>query len=168
MNRKMDLDEIERLRDLTGMLPHIRVHCDAVAQKSVELARRLNTHGYALDIDLIDCGARLHDIMRLEPNHAKAGADFLRAQGYHDVAEVVETHMRLPKDELNPIDECAMVFFVDKIMQEDRLVDVRTRYENALRLYAPDTPGGQSVRRNMNTAASIQKRIEDVLGIKIV
>ncbi len=161
---KMDYGEIERLRDLAGMLPHIRAHCDAVANKAVELARRLNAHGYKLDIDLIDCGARLHDIMRLEANHARAGADFLRSQGHYAVAEVVERHMRLPKDESSPLDECALVFFVDKIMREDELVDVHTRYEHALNMYAADTPGGQSVRRNMNTALCIQRKIEEVLN----
>ena len=72
---------------------HIREHCLAVGELAGWMAERLVEHGAFLDVELCRSGGYLHDLLRLEPHHAKAAGIFLRERGYLALAEIVEAHM---------------------------------------------------------------------------
>ena len=49
--------------------------------------------GAGLDEDLVLAGSLLHDVARQQPEHARAGADLLKKEGYPRVADIVAQHM---------------------------------------------------------------------------
>lgn len=114
-----------------GVLPHILRHCEKTAEIAMELARGLIASGYKLDLELVYAGALLHDILRLEENHALKGALSLARRGWFETAWVVYRHMELPEGREDEISEAAVVFMADKLAMEDRRVSLRRRHEDS-------------------------------------
>ena len=75
-----------------GCGKHVIAHCHAVREVAMAYARR----NPAVDPDLVEAGAMLHDIGRGTTHsihHAQLGADLLRSQGVGEaVARIVECH----------------------------------------------------------------------------
>jgi uncharacterized protein len=84
--------DYEALLHDAGCSPKVIAHCRAVTECALSYAR-LNP---SVDIDLVECGAMLHDIGRGVTHsigHAQAGADLLRSMGFpEEVARIVECH----------------------------------------------------------------------------
>lgn len=110
---------------------HIRAHCLAVGDLAGWMAERLTEHGACLDIELCRSGGYLHDLCRLSGEHeAKAGA-FLRARGYLALARVVEGHRSFETEPETVCEEGVIVCLADKLIQEDRRVSPKVRYQKA-------------------------------------
>ena len=110
------------LREASGLLPKICLHCDAVAEEALRLAK-----GRGLDENLIECAAILHDVARLEPEHERIGAEWLRDMGYPEVADVIAQHGTLR--DVSTADEAAAVFLADKYMSNTEKVSIDERYD---------------------------------------
>lgn len=75
------------------------VHCQDVALVAVVLATALRNSGHAVDLDIVETAALLHDIGiaftgdDISPEHCALGADFVRQRGYSEAAaRCVERH----------------------------------------------------------------------------
>lgn len=69
-------------------------HCEAVAKKSVEIAKKISEKGIKVDIDLVEIGALLHDIGRSKTHgirHGVEGANILK--DYPELARICERHI---------------------------------------------------------------------------
>ncbi len=117
----------EALWDEAHLPKHIRRHCEAVMRRACALVEELEPR-WCFDEDLVAAGALLHDILRLENRHAKAGEAFLRARGYPEVARIVGAHMNLSEDMLEHIDERAIVFLADKMVIGEEECSIAARY----------------------------------------
>ncbi|MCD8020561.1 MAG: histidine phosphatase family protein, partial [Clostridiales bacterium] len=71
--------------------PVIR-HCKAVAACALDMAQKLKKAGCPTDTDLVYYSALLHDIARTEKNHQQKGAQWLRKEGYPEMAEIICRH----------------------------------------------------------------------------
>ncbi len=140
---------------------HIQRHCIAVAEEALRLGRRLNDAGLALDLDLIEAGALLHDILRLEPDHAAAGAALLLDLGYTRPAEVVAAHMDLHEVLPPAVDETLVVFLADKQVREDYRVTVEERYGLAIRRFPAHRA---EIEVGMNRAIAAREMVETIIG----
>ena len=116
----------ERLWNEAGTPPHVRKHCEAVMRRACALCEELPAWGF--DEDLVAAGAMLHDVLRLKPKHAEAGAVFLSERGYPEVARIVRDHMHLTADMEENIDERAVVYLADKMIIEDEPCTIEGRY----------------------------------------
>ncbi|MDO5111641.1 MAG: HD domain-containing protein [Clostridia bacterium] len=116
----------ERLWNEAGTPLHVRKHCEAVMRCACALCETFSDWGF--DEDLAAAGAMLHDVLRVRPQHASAGADFLLARGYPEVARVVRDHMHLTEDMQTHIDERALVYLADKMVMEDEPCTIAARY----------------------------------------
>ncbi|WMJ84004.1 histidine phosphatase family protein [Oscillospiraceae bacterium LTW-04] len=114
---------------LAAALPDIAAHCEAVAKESSRITQSLSDAGVGLDEDLVFTATMLHDIARLEENHAATGAAWLHALGYPKIAEVVRQHHDL--DDVSRIDEAAVVFIADKLVRGTKRVSLRERFEES-------------------------------------
>ena len=140
---------------------HIQRHCIAVAEEGLRLGRRLNDAGQALDLALIEAGGLLHDILRLEPDHAAAGAALLLRLGYPRLAEVVAVHMDLHGVLPPAVDEALIVFLADKQVREDYRVTVEQRYGVAIERF----PGRRAeIEVGMNRAIAARRMVEAIIG----
>lgn len=115
-------------------------HSVAVADRALVLAKALNAAGYQLDLRLVEAGALLHDIARLEKGHDKAGARLVTELGYPHLAPIIAAHMDLNVAGREQITEALVVFLADKQIQEDVPVTVEQRYDSRLpNITDPDT-----------------------------
>lgn len=123
-----DEKSCERLWDEKKLPAHIRRHCEAVMRRACALCEELEEK-WDFDEDIVAAGAMLHDICRLQPNHARAGAEFLRSKGYDErLARTVECHMCLEEDMLEHPDERSIVYLADKMVMEDKECTIAARY----------------------------------------
>lgn len=100
----------------------IEAHCRAVARQAQVIAERLPV---ALDAELLQSAALLHDVARTQPHHAQTGAAWLRDLGYDKAASIIERHH--DHDGSN-LDEAAILFLADKCVMEDRVVPLAERF----------------------------------------
>lgn len=116
--------------------PQVIRHSLAVAAVARQLAGRLNQAGLIMDIGLITAGGLLHDIAKGQQHHARQGGQLLKSWGYPLLAGVIESHMDLVFDGCSHLDEKAIVFFADKSIREDRIVNPGERFQMSLKKYA--------------------------------
>jgi alpha-ribazole phosphatase len=105
-------------------------HCRAVAAKADEVAAVFTKQGFSLNAGIVHAGALLHDIARVYPRHAQLGASWIRAAGYLRIARVVEEHELLP--EPIRINESAVVYLADKLIQGTKEVSLEERFTHSL------------------------------------
>jgi len=142
-------------------------HCRAVAHVALLMAERVNNSGCRLDIELIEAAALLHDLAKGEPRHAAAGADMLRGLGYSAVADLVAVHMELPPRDDDAITAADLLFLADKLLEGDRFVPLETRFRRQLERHAADLSILAAITRRLDSARTIQRRIETCLGLRI-
>ena len=114
-------------------------HCRAVAEKAMELADRAEQPLTApRNRNLLYAAAMLHDVARTQPDHAVAGAAWVKALGYPDVAEVIAQHhdydaAALDRTERDGsgLNEAALLFLADKYLQGDREVTLEERFSRS-------------------------------------
>lgn len=120
--------ELRRFYSECGTPENVARHCRAVSKAALELYERLMEHGHALNSELIRSAALLHDLCRTKPGHAEAGAEYLRKQGYPELAGIVSRHHALPEECALAADESAVVFLADKLVMDERLVTLEERF----------------------------------------
>lgn len=152
-----------RLSDRYHVPEHIRLHEAAVARLVYQWACRLRLLGYDVDPELVRAAGLLHDIARLEPNHALAGARLLRMEGYPVMAGIIRSHHRLEDGEELLLTEASLLFLADKMMLEDKMVDIEERFRlSALRCATPQARESHNLQYNQ--AQAVKQRLEAVLG----
>ncbi len=139
--------------------PEIRAHMESVSAAALKIAGALAEN---LDMGLVRAGALLHDIKRLEKNHAAAGAALLQHMGFGKVAHIVAQHMDIGIDPAAPVEEKEVVYFADKI-HRGREIDLNygARFEKSLEKFFHAKT--HIVKRYENTER-IQARIEKSAG----
>lgn len=138
-------------------------HGMAVAQLAGEFTQILMEAGYKLDYSLAAAGALLHDVAKGKPAHATTGERWLYELGYPRVAQVVGAHMDLPEEAILPLDERAVVYLADKLVQGKHRVSIEERFSFALHKWKDDEKAYEAVKRKMSVAQQLQKRIWDII-----
>ena len=134
-------------------------HGRAVTAVARTLANKLALRGVALDLNLILAASLLHDIAKGEPGHAEVGAALVEHLGYPAVAAVIRQHMALSFDG-SSINEAAVVFLADKLVQENRRVTLEQRYAPSFARFAAQPEALQGAQRRFATAHAVQALIE--------
>ncbi|MHA1265002.1 MAG: HDIG domain-containing metalloprotein [Candidatus Helarchaeota archaeon] len=131
----MDIDSLTRSTALSllqqiGLPKHIIQHSIAVAEKALAIAQQLIDAGHSVNLKIVEIGALLHDIGRIEAKglpHASRGGHILRSYNYPDsIARIAETHS------LNPTHpstlEEKIVYYTDKIIKGTTEISVDLRF----------------------------------------
>ncbi|NLN97362.1 MAG: HD domain-containing protein [Eubacteriaceae bacterium] len=155
---------------------HVQDHNRAVAQVAVAIGEKINqkieeqadlsslgmeTTLKKIDIPLLRGAACLHDVMRTQKNHAVEGAHILRREGYPEVARIVAQHHDLD----NPliIDEAAILYYADKIVQGSKRVTVEARFSKSKEKIFQNNPSKEAVNayyRRYRHALIIEHRLK--------
>ncbi|MDR0583724.1 MAG: histidine phosphatase family protein [Treponema sp.] len=101
-------------------------HCQAVAYKAMEITSVFAKYGTGINGDLVYIAALLHDIAKGHRSHAQTGADWLRAEGYPKVADIIALHEDLPEPVV--LDEAAVVYLADKLLMGTLEVSLEERF----------------------------------------
>jgi len=155
------------MRDVQGLPAAIVDHCRQVARVARTLAEAVNARGGSLDIGLIDAAARVHDVARLEKNHALAGARLLEAMGFADMAAVVAVHMEIRVTPEAPLDEAQIVHLADKLVAGRTVVDLSRRFDAKLEKYGHDPQAARAITRRRQAALDIQAKVGRASGRRI-
>jgi hypothetical protein len=157
--------ECRALRNHVAHTPEpVQAHCLAVAGVAETLGRALVDAGAHLDLALLAAAARLHDIRRGEPDHAEAGAELLRRQGFPAVADLVARHMDLAPREGRPVNEAEILFLADKLVEGDRRVTLEDRFEATLAKFRDNPDARSAALRRQDRAMAVKRRVESAAG----
>lgn len=162
--RQPDETECAAMQDAIGTPEPTRRHCAVVAELAVEIAERLVAKGVSIDIDAVRAGALLHDIAKVEPDHAAAGARYVAAFGFADVARIVADHMELAFEPGQPIDERHLVFLADKLIKGERRVSLDERFATALTAFASNPEALAGALRRRGAVAAVLAAVESIIG----
>ena len=162
-HRMPDVAECETMFDAAATPEATRRHGRAVAALATSLARRLQAAGEAIDPDLARAAALVHDIAKGRRRHAEAGAALLREFGFPELAAPVARHMNLAFD-AGRLDESAVVYLADKLVQGETRVSLETRFAPALDRFAGDPSALAGVRRRLASARAICAAVEARIG----
>lgn len=162
MTEKRGLPSVEeawQLLCLSRLSPKKIRHSLLVAKGSLRIGLKLEAAGYAQNHQLLLTAGLLHDVLRMESEHAVKGAELLASLGWPKPAFVVGGHTRLPDEyfmriglevrdtrfktvEVPP--ECAddealadelfyasvAVYMADKYARRDKLSTIRERFKD--------------------------------------
>ena len=168
MRKRITEEEIKQLYSKYNTPPHVIGHCREVAFVAETIGKKLNEHGYNLDIELIKSAGLVHDVARIYEQHWNVGADILESMGYLDEAAIVRVHMLYAQfNHVSRLNETDMVCLADKLVIEDRYAGVDARFRYIMNK-APKLPEVQ--KRIMSSKAVTAKTVEDieaVIGVTI-
>ncbi|MDF1520968.1 MAG: HDIG domain-containing protein [Brevefilum sp.] len=123
---------------------NVLAHSAVVARSAYVLAVMMRNRGISVDPVLTHRGGLLHDIDKIETlkmygAHGRMGAEFLDAQGYPRLAEILREHIMTRVMRPEALDwgwEVRLVFFCDKLVEGDRIVPFDQRLD-ALKIRYP-------------------------------
>jgi uncharacterized radical SAM superfamily Fe-S cluster-containing enzyme/CTP:molybdopterin cytidylyltransferase MocA len=158
--------ECEALLAELGVQEAIVRHSRVVAQAAEKLGASLIEHGEHLNLALIRAGGLLHDVAKGKPDHAQAGARILEALGYPRIARVAAGHADLAFNE-RMLDEAAVVYLADKLVQGENIVSLRRRFERSFERYRDDATVLKLVERRWQTAQRVAGTVERRCGLRL-
>ena len=129
-----------------GCSERVIAHCSAVSALAVKFAKICNSKGLAVDVNLVEVGALLHDIGRSKTHdvtHAVVGVKIASALGLPEsIVSIIEHHigggidsdeakkLGLPiKDYFPTTLEEKLVAYADKLLEGDKIVSIERTIE---------------------------------------
>ena len=146
------------LRKRYRMTEHVYAHCNTVAVVAARIADGIKS---PVDLPLLKSAAELHDISRVKGfSHADEGARLLIESGYPAVAEIVRYHHDLPD---NASIEAQILYLADKLVQNDREVSLRERFESSRKkCTTPEALAAWQRRYNAAVSVAVSFGLEDL------
>jgi CTP:molybdopterin cytidylyltransferase MocA len=141
---------------------HIIRHCEAVEKKALELYQRVAAFGVNVDPQMLSAAALLHDIARQEKNHARIGAEKIRAMGYGIIGDMIETHMDIDVDATAPLNAGELLFLADKMVGETSDLGLEKRFEKAMEKCNGNEEALKNLHCRFESARRILQKIETV------
>lgn len=155
------------MEEVMAVPPPVWAHCRAVADTAVILGRALNrakSPGGPLSLPLIRAAALVHDLARDQPDHARAGAERLRALGFPALADIVAVHMELPPDREERLEAAEVVFLADKLVAGDVRVTLEERFRRQAARFGGAPEAAAGIARRLAQARRVRDAIEGCLG----
>ena len=139
-------------------------HGQTVAKVGRQLAELLNGAGLQLSIELVVAGGLLHDLAKGKPNHPKRGERLIKSKGFSALAGIIASHMDLELTPEQVMDETAVVFLADKLVQGDKMVSLRERFNLPLEKFSGNPEIVAAVLHRQQMAEVIRDRVTGLVG----
>ncbi len=168
-----DEDECFRLIREYGMLPNIVRHSIQVRNVSVAIYKHLISND-SVSLKLIIASALLHDIAKTdsldhkEIRHDITGGEILRKLGYDDIAVIVENHVVFTGfDPDGPVTEKEIIYYADKRVMHDRIVDIETMVIDLVDRYGGDERIRGLILENKKFVLALENKIQSRMDMEI-
>jgi radical SAM family uncharacterized protein len=164
MNSPLSEKDCYRLFAKYGTPPHIIRHCEAVSRVAQRIALALLGAGMDIDPDLACRAALLHDLMRMEEDHAEKAADIV--DRYDGVAAgIIRGHMRydLARD-VSGMSEADIVSLADRSVLEDRYVGHEKRIMEMISRFADNPEAVDVLNGKLLETSELASSIEKLVG----
>ena len=162
--------ECFRLMDEYAMLDNIRAHSVLVGRVAERLACDLAESGVPVRIEVVVAGALLHDIAKTQclqsgNDHAAEGATICRQHGFDELVEIVGEHVVLADGVADEgYREKEIVYYADKRVKHDLVVDLDERLQYILEHYGKNDPAlCDAIRRNFTNCRQVEAKVFDRL-----
>ena len=149
-----------------AMLDNILAHSVLVGRVAERLACDLASRGAAVRVEVAVAGALLHDIAKTQclqsgGDHAAEGAAICRQLGFVELATIVGEHVVLGDGVVaGGCSEKEIVYYADKRVKHDQLVDLDERLQYILAQYGKDDPAlCDAIRRNFVHCHQVEAKI---------
>lgn len=139
-------------------------HGKKVKEICVDLSNSINKYKNIINVDLVKSAAILHDIKRKEKSHSKVGADLLQDLGYDKIANIVRSHMKLDEKMEDKINENTIVYYSDKLIVEDKFVDIDKRFEQKLNEHKNNEETHKNIMKKYDATLKIKSNIISIIG----
>ncbi|MBE5955124.1 MAG: HD domain-containing protein [Lachnospiraceae bacterium] len=124
----LDMDEVKQIYEKCGTPKPVVSHMKKVAEVTLQIMDEKMDQFTEYEKEIVYKAALLHDIKRTEKNHDKKSADYLRKEGYKDIAELVALHHSTLINVKPEIELHEILFYADKLVMEDRVVFIEDRF----------------------------------------
>ena len=166
MMPEMTEELCKKLLEAAGTPKHVQAHCFAVTEQAKKLCEELKEKGILLDKKLLIHGAMLHDIARIEKEHAKKGGELLAKAGYPMLGEVIRAHHNLD-DAIEEIDERSVLILADCSVREAEAVSVEERFEYSRKKCKTDEAINRH-KKKYDNAVKLKDKINQICGKEII
>lgn len=164
MEKRITEKECEKLYKICSTPPHVIAHCSAVSHTAVEIGRRLNNHGFNLDLDLIRGAGLSHDIARTLENHGEEGAKILESFGYQAEADIVRVHMYYDFNSFENLNETDLVCLGDRLVIEGQYAGLDKRFEYIMNKAPQDEKIRSRLLLKKKETKALLDKIEKAIG----
>lgn len=147
------------LGDVLELDPDLVAHSIMVGRVAQALAR-----GAALNPALALAGGLLHDVAKGQADHPAAGADLLCELGFPAIAPLAARHVDIEVMLGTPLGEAELVHLADKLVQDDRRVDLDQRFADTMAHKGISPEARAAIQRRWDLGRGIARRVEAVLG----
>ncbi|MDR7865836.1 MAG: NTP transferase domain-containing protein [Sporomusaceae bacterium] len=158
--------ECEQLLARLGVPSPVADHSRVVAGVARRLAAGLNRAGCSLDEGLITAASLLHDLAKGRPDHPRRGARLIGRLGCPQVAAVVAAHHDKTFAAGQPLDEAAVVYLADKLVQNATIVSLEERFSCPREKFA-DAAAQKALSERLAQARRIAAAVEQALGAEL-
>ena len=162
-----DKDEAKALQDIFCLSPMGVAHGNRVADVALALVQALNSHGAALDENLVYAAALVHDLAKGAPKHELEGGRVLASMGLPEMAEIVAAHRDVPPPSDGRLTEKAVVCLADKLVRGPMRLSVSQRFDEKLAQYADDAEACAAIQGRKNNALGLLAMVERTIGSDI-
>ncbi|PLX43914.1 MAG: metal-dependent phosphohydrolase [Deltaproteobacteria bacterium] len=158
-------EECFEMMESAGMPPHIIEHSAQVTKIAVFISEALASSGVPVSTRLVEAGALLHDISKMESidnggNHAALGAALLRERGYPALSPLVERHVDLGEwSESAPVDEAEIINYADKRVRHDEIVSLGERFDDLVSRYGKTERARARMERLREEMFRLEKKL---------
>jgi molybdenum cofactor cytidylyltransferase len=139
-------------------------HCKAVANIAGSIGEKLLAKGIILDVKRLNAAALLHDIGRMQKQHAKAGQKILKVLGYDEIADIISVHMDIEIKNNIQITESEIVYIADKLVIEDKNVTLEERFKSSFDEYERNSKVYKKIQLRQYNAKMILNKINMITG----
>lgn len=159
----LDEEEIRYLYQRCGTPEPVISHMQAVSDYIKVLVKEIpELHIGLMEKELLLKAALVHDIARIEPNHAERSAILLEKEGYYEVARLVRTHHG---DGLSFNDKHftaeELLFYADKRVQQEQIVSIEERFSGSMSK-CKSSKAKESHYRQFEMAKKIESKLFEV------
>lgn len=169
----LDNYAIDYFYEQNNVPAHIIKHMNAVADYQDVLLDRLESHDMHFNRELLHKAAVLHDIRRLDYKHAYAGAKYIRGEGYAELASLIANHHEAlsvngrPSGSDDPLTEADILYYVDKRVQEDKLVTIEKRFADSRhKIHGQEAEA--AFQAQLDRSYAIEKSLREILGDEMI
>ncbi|MFZ5775375.1 MAG: HD domain-containing protein [Thermodesulfobacteriota bacterium] len=153
------------LMEQYAMLPNIREHSLMVGRVACLIGEELREAGYELSMELLVSGALLHDIAKTEclgkdVRHDQRGREICLAHGFDELAAIVAEHVILRNGVPERCTEKEIVFYADKRVLHDEVVELESRLAYIIERYGQDDQALHArIHENFRQARAIEQHL---------
>ncbi len=160
-----DLEECYSILDIYNVPDNIKRHCSKVSEVSAGIFRSLDNAGYELNECALKAAAMLHDIAKMEENHARTGENILKEMGYGKVGSIIGSHTDIEvADDPGRITEAEILYLADKLVREDEVISIEERFKLSLNHYKDSPEVLRKIENRRDATYKIIKKIAAATG----